>query len=125
FLNTSLPAFFNTFSNTFLPVQLDILFKSSSSSNSNSNSPNQPLPLDISVYTTTSGAKLSHRSSPNNKAQDLEVATPYTNKILRRQQNTITTRKYKQKKVNRIDELELLLKEITRERDDLRIRLVH
>ncbi|KAK1703868.1 uncharacterized protein BDZ83DRAFT_595125, partial [Colletotrichum acutatum] len=127
FLDTSPPAFFDTFSDTFsdtfLPVQPDAVSESSSSSNSNPNSPNQPPPLDMSVYTAASGAESSHRSSPNDKAQDREVATPYTDKILRRQRNTIAARKYRQKKVDRIDELELLLKDMTRERDDLRIRL--
>ncbi|KXH60816.1 bZIP transcription factor [Colletotrichum salicis] len=124
FLDTSPPAFFDTFSDTFLPVQLDALFESSSSSNSNSNSPNQPPHLDMSAYTAASGAVSSHRSSPNDNTQDPEVATPYTDKILRRQRNTIAARKYRQKKVDRIDELEMLLKEMTRERDDLRIHLV-
>lgn len=77
----------------------------------------------MSVYTAASGAESSHRSSPNDNTQDPEVATPYTDKILRRQRNTIAARKYRQKKVDRIDELESMLKEMTRERDDLRIRL--
>ncbi|KAL2872995.1 hypothetical protein SGCOL_011870 [Colletotrichum sp. CLE4] len=62
-------------------------------------------------------------SSPNHISQDPEIAIPHADKILRRQRNTIAARKYRQKKVDRIDELETLLKEMTRERDDLRIRL--
>ncbi|KAF4774059.1 bZIP transcription factor [Colletotrichum scovillei] len=125
FIDTSPPVSFDTFPDTFLPVQLDALFESNSSSNSNSNSnsPNQPPPLDMSVYTATSGLH-PHRSLSNDHAQGQDVATPHTDKILRRQRNTIAARKYRQKKVDRIDELESLLKEMTRERDDLRIRLV-
>ncbi|GKT71488.1 BZIP transcription factor [Colletotrichum tofieldiae] len=78
----------------------------------------------MSVYAAvSSGAPPSHRSSPNSDGRDSEVATPHADKILRRQRNTIAARKYRQKKVDRIDELESLLKEMTRERDDLRIRL--
>ncbi|GKT45871.1 LOW QUALITY PROTEIN: uncharacterized protein ColSpa_06052 [Colletotrichum spaethianum] len=102
--------------------QLDPTFGSSDSSNSNS--PNQPPPLDMSVYAAvSSGAQPLHRSSPNSDGRESEAATPYADKVLRRQRNTIAARKYRQKKVDRIDELENLLKEMTRERDDLRIRL--
>ncbi|OHE99317.1 bZIP transcription factor, partial [Colletotrichum orchidophilum] len=121
FIDTSPPTLFDTFPDTFLPVQLDPIFGSSDSSNSNS--PNQPPPLDMPVYTAASGAPPSHRSSPNSDGRDSEIATPHADKILRRQRNTIAARKYRQKKVDRIDELESLLKEMTRERDDLRIRL--
>ncbi|KAK2021950.1 hypothetical protein LX32DRAFT_603747 [Colletotrichum zoysiae] len=122
FIDTSPPTLFDTFPDNFLSVQLDPTFGSSDSSNSNS--PNQPPPLDMSVYATVpSGAPPSHRSSPNSDGRESEVATPHADKILRRQRNTIAARKYRQKKVDRIDELESLLKEMTRERDDLRIRL--
>lgn len=122
FIDTSPPTLFDTFPDTFLPAQLDPTFGSSDSSKSNS--PNQPPPLDMSVYATVaSGAPSSHRSSPVSDGRDSEVATPHADKILRRQRNTIAARKYRQKKVDRIDELENMLKEMTRERDDLRIRL--
>ncbi|KAK1641511.1 hypothetical protein BDP81DRAFT_310630, partial [Colletotrichum phormii] len=124
FIDSSPPAFFfDTISETFLPVQLDPLLESSSSANSNSNSPNQLPPLDMSVHAAASGAGPSHQSSPNYTRQDPEIAIPHADKILRRQRNTIAARKYRQKKVDRIDELETLLKEVIRERDDLRIRL--
>lgn len=41
----------------------------------------------------------------------------------RRQRNTIAARKYRQKKVDRIEELEKALEETIRERDELRLRL--
>ncbi|KAK2009150.1 bZIP transcription factor [Colletotrichum eremochloae] len=122
FIDTSPPTLFDTFNDTFLPVQLDPAFGSSDSSKSNS--PNQPPPLDMSLYAPIpSGAPPSQRSSPNSDSRDSEVATPHADKVLRRQRNTIAARKYRQKKIDRIDELESLLKEMTRERDDLRIRL--
>jgi len=122
FIDTPPPNLFDTFPDAFLSVQLDPTFGSSDSSNSNS--PNQPPPLDMSVRTTVpSGAPPSHRPSPNSDGRDSEIATPHADKVLRRQRNTIAARKYRQKKVDRIDELENLLKEMTRERDDLRIRL--
>ncbi|KAJ9150890.1 hypothetical protein NKR23_g3501 [Pleurostoma richardsiae] len=42
---------------------------------------------------------------------------------LKRQRNTIAARKYRQKRLDRIKELEDALEEMTKERDDLRIRL--
>ncbi|KAK1977507.1 hypothetical protein LZ30DRAFT_752773 [Colletotrichum cereale] len=123
FIDTSPPTLFDTFTDTFLSAQLDPTFGSSNSSNSNS--PNQPPPLDMSVFAAvpSGAAPPSHRSSPHSDGRDSEVATPHADKVLRRQRNTIAARKYRQKKVDRIDELESMLKEMTRERDDLRIRL--
>jgi hypothetical protein len=43
--------------------------------------------------------------------------------ILRRERNTIAARKYRQKKFDRIDELEKLLEAALQERDDLKLRL--
>ncbi|KAK4098453.1 hypothetical protein N658DRAFT_432015, partial [Parathielavia hyrcaniae] len=44
--------------------------------------------------------------------------------LLKRQRNTIAARKYCQKKLDRIDELEKALKETLEERDQLKLRLV-
>jgi TolA-binding protein len=41
----------------------------------------------------------------------------------RRQRNNLAAKRYRQKKIDRIQELEEQVKEVTRERDDLRIRL--
>lgn len=43
--------------------------------------------------------------------------------LLRRERNTIAARKYRQKKFDRIDELEKLLESALQERDDLKLRL--
>ncbi|KAH8677845.1 hypothetical protein BX600DRAFT_450904 [Xylariales sp. PMI_506] len=42
---------------------------------------------------------------------------------LKRQRNNIAARKYRQKKIDRISELEAELKDVKDERDDLRVRL--
>jgi hypothetical protein len=43
--------------------------------------------------------------------------------VSRRARNNIAAKRYRQKKIDRIDELEDQVKEVTQERDDLRIRL--
>lgn len=43
--------------------------------------------------------------------------------VLKRQRNTIAARKYRQKRLDRIQELEDALDSVTRERDDLKLRL--
>ncbi|KAL0938082.1 bZIP transcription factor [Colletotrichum truncatum] len=77
----------------------------------------------MSLFTTVPEAPASHRSSPNSDGQGQEISTPHADKILRRQRNTIAARKYRQKKVDRISDLEKMLEEMTRERDELRLRL--
>ncbi|KAJ8124882.1 hypothetical protein O1611_g8758 [Lasiodiplodia mahajangana] len=42
---------------------------------------------------------------------------------LKRQRNNVAARKYRQKRIDRINELELELDEVKQERDDLKIRL--
>lgn len=55
-------------------------------------------------------------SSSKRDAEDPEV-------VVKRQRNTIAARKYRQKRLDRIQELEDALKAMTRERDELRLRL--
>jgi len=43
--------------------------------------------------------------------------------VLKRQRNTLAARKYRKKKFDRIEELESAVEVLTKERDDLRIRL--
>ncbi|KAI1163094.1 hypothetical protein F5B18DRAFT_350673 [Nemania serpens] len=42
---------------------------------------------------------------------------------LKRQRNNVAARKYRQKRIDRISELELELDEVKQERDDLKLRL--
>ncbi|KAK7733020.1 hypothetical protein SLS53_008349 [Cytospora paraplurivora] len=43
--------------------------------------------------------------------------------VLKRQRNTIAARKYRQKRLDRVKELEDALESMTQERDDLKLRL--
>ncbi|KAI0182090.1 hypothetical protein GGR52DRAFT_568293 [Hypoxylon sp. FL1284] len=55
------------------------------------------------------------------KTQGRSPVDPAT--ALKRQRNNVAARKYRQKRIDRISELETELKEVKEERDDLRIRL--
>ncbi|MCJ1327512.1 hypothetical protein MMC10_004182 [Thelotrema lepadinum] len=46
-----------------------------------------------------------------------------TDTVLKRQRNTTAARKYRQKRLDRINELEEALQDMTRQRDDLRLQL--
>lgn len=43
--------------------------------------------------------------------------------LLKRQRNTIAARKYRQRKIERVEQLEKALEEMARERDELKLRL--
>lgn len=43
--------------------------------------------------------------------------------MVKRQRNNVAAKKYRQKKIDRIQELEEVVDEVKRERDELRIRL--
>jgi hypothetical protein len=58
------------------------------------------------------------RRSPTTPSSSEDAAT-----LLKRQRNTIAARKYRQKKVDRISELESALEDVVRERDELRLKL--
>ncbi|KAI9037542.1 bZIP transcription factor [Aspergillus affinis] len=45
------------------------------------------------------------------------------NALLKRERNTIAARKYRQKKIERIEQLEKALEKMTKERDELKLRL--
>jgi len=83
-----------------------------SASPSRSRSPTSSLSDDSSRSIGTSGA-------------GRQPARPQDNPdvVLKRQRNTIAARKYRQKRLDRIQELEDALEGVTRERDDLKLRL--
>ena len=62
------------------------------------------------------GARKKRARDDEDEDEDEEVA-------LKRHRNTLAARKYRQKRLDRIKELEDALEEANRERDDLRIRL--
>ncbi|KAI1084826.1 hypothetical protein F5B20DRAFT_523409 [Whalleya microplaca] len=72
-------------------------------------------PTSPSMSATSSqdpAAKSQGRSAP---------ADPVT--MLKRERNNVAARKYRQKRIDRISELETELKDVKEERDDLRLRL--
>ena len=84
------------------------------------NEPNSEPPPSAETYSSTvsttpaspsTGKK--HEPSPSDDA-DVSV---------KRQRNTLAARKYRQKRLDRIKELEDALQDVTRERDELRLRL--
>ncbi|KAI1866249.1 uncharacterized protein JN550_007637 [Neoarthrinium moseri] len=72
-----------------------------------------PEPAFAPVSTESQGQRTSRKRSP--------PADPET--ALKRQRNNIAARKYRQKKIDRISELEDELKGVKDERDDLRVKL--
>lgn len=71
-------------------------------------------PSDDGSFSSTSGNKRKASSPP----EDEVVA-----KDLKRQRNTLAARKYRQKRLDRIAELEQALADMTGDRDDLRLKL--
>ena len=63
---------------------------------------------------SSSGSSLKRKSSPED--EDANVT-------LKRQRNTLAARKYRQKRLDRISELEAALAAMTNERDDMRLQL--
>ncbi|KAH6656279.1 hypothetical protein BKA67DRAFT_654626 [Truncatella angustata] len=86
-------------------------------------SPSSTLSHDFSPETTP---PFSHVASADSTAQrDPRKRSPPADPetALKRQRNNIAAKKYRQKKIDRIDELEAELKDVKDERDDLKIRL--
>lgn len=97
------------------------------------------IPTAISAATATAAATTtsSGSKSPASSLSDYsprpvgasgagrQPAKPHDNPdvVLKRQRNTIAARKYRQKRLDRIQELEDALESVTRDRDDLKLRL--
>ena len=78
-------------------------------------------PGSITTNPASTPSDLSGQLTPPNKHKLSPDADPDV--LLKRQRNTIAARKYRQKRLDRIAELELALKEMTSERDDLKLKL--
>ncbi|KAF4447177.1 GAF domain nucleotide-binding, partial [Fusarium albosuccineum] len=63
---------------------------------------------------STSSSSRKRKSSPEDESPDV---------ALKRQRNTLAARKYRQKRLDRISELENALEAMTGQRDDLRLQL--
>jgi hypothetical protein len=76
-------------------------------------------PMDYSneaYYTSTASPPKSTSSNPKESSSDPTVA-------IKRQRNTLAARKYRQKRIDRITELEGTVEQLRSERDELRIKL--
>lgn len=83
-----------------------------------------PTPSDSpgeSTSTTTTTNATTARASGAGRQPAKPQEDPDT--VLKRQRNTIAARKYRQKRLDRVTELEEALDRMTRERDDLKLRL--
>lgn len=98
------------------------------------------IPTAISAATATAAAATTTSSGSKSPASSLsdysprpvgasgagrQPAKPHDDPdvVLKRQRNTIAARKYRQKRLDRIQELEDALESVTRDRDDLKLRL--
>ncbi|KAI0837398.1 hypothetical protein F5Y06DRAFT_271616 [Hypoxylon sp. FL0890] len=72
-----------------------------------------------------SPSAMSQSSSSQGKAPKTQRRSPPVDPVtaLKRQRNNVAARKYRQKRIDRIAELEEELRGVKQERDDLRIRL--
>ncbi|KAI8720076.1 BZIP domain-containing protein [Fusarium sp. LHS14.1] len=90
-------------------------------SNSNNKSPSIPGTSTFSLHpspaassSSGSSSSLKRKSSPEDESASV---------ALKRQRNTLAARKYRQKRLDRISELEAALAAMTSERDDIRLQL--
>ncbi|KAH7122949.1 hypothetical protein EDB81DRAFT_861171 [Dactylonectria macrodidyma] len=71
-----------------------------------------------------SSQQASPGSSSGSTKRKADNSSPEADATLKRQRNTLAARKYRQKRLDRIAELELALADVTSDRDDLRLKLV-
>ncbi|KAF4464758.1 capsule-associated CAP1 [Fusarium albosuccineum] len=81
-----------------------------------SKSPSVPGTSTFSLHPSPSSTVSSKRKHSSDEEEESE-------KTIKRQRNTIAARKYRQKRLDRISELERALEAMTGERDDLRLQL--
>ncbi|KAJ3549271.1 hypothetical protein NM208_g582 [Fusarium decemcellulare] len=81
-----------------------------------SKSPSVPGTSTFSLHPSPSSTNSSKRKHSSDEEEESE-------KTIKRQRNTIAARKYRQKRLDRISELERALEAMTGERDDLRLQL--
>ncbi|CAM1503596.1 Fc.00g011870.m01.CDS01 [Cosmosporella sp. VM-42] len=88
----------------------------------------QPSPSTTSPLYTVFPSNPTHTSSPSSTTSSTKRKAPSSadddDKAIKRQRNTLAARKYRQKRLDRIAELEKALEEMTGDRDDLKLKLV-
>ena len=90
--------------------------------------PSQNLNVTSATVPTTSAASLSTLASATGSTSttatiDTTAAGEDLEAARKRYRNTLAARKYRQKRLDRIKELEMSLKAVSKERDELRLRL--
>lgn len=88
--------------------------------NSTGSQSSTPSPSDSSPH-AGEGTSTGHSSSGAGRQPSKTQEDPDT--VLKRQRNTIAARKYRQKRLDRVKELEDALESMTQDRDNLRLRL--
>ncbi|KAF4446177.1 hypothetical protein F53441_10153 [Fusarium austroafricanum] len=93
---------------------------STTTTNANNKSPSSTIPgtSTFSLHPSPSSSSSSSRKRKSSSPEDEDAAT-----TLKRQRNTLAARKYRQKRLDRISELEEALASMTNERDDMRLQL--
>ncbi|KAK0748964.1 hypothetical protein B0T18DRAFT_405520 [Schizothecium vesticola] len=78
---------------------------------------------DSASYPGLTLPKKPKRGRPPASEAARRSASPDPDTVVKRQRNNVAAKKYRQKKIDRIQELEDVVDEVKRERDELRIRL--
>lgn len=78
---------------------------------------------DSTTYPGLTLPKKPKRGRPPTSEAARRSASPDPETVVKRQRNNVAAKKYRQKKIDRIQELEEVVDEVKRERDELRIRL--
>jgi hypothetical protein len=85
----------------------------------------EPLPFPgMHTFTANIQPTSTAATSPKRASSaSSQMSATENDKIVKRQRNNIAARKYRQKKIDRISELEDALNDMTKERDELRLEL--
>lgn len=113
---------------SFIPSSVGTQSLASPASSPSDSSPRAPAEpstsTSISISTSHGRSGAGRQSSRREQQQQQQQqADEDADVVLKRQRNTIAARKYRQKRLDRIKELEDALEGMTRERDDLRLKL--
>ncbi|KAI5864052.1 hypothetical protein GGS23DRAFT_479910 [Durotheca rogersii] len=83
----------------------------------------QPPSQPSQTFPSPLGAESSSSQDPTPKSRSRSSPSVDPVTALKRQRNNVAARKYRQKRIDRINELEAELRDVKEERDDLRLRL--
>lgn len=103
------------------PSYHDSLFTQTHSYNSQTSQPSTSTTSPSTSTSTTPPSAPAPKSDAGSRKRPREDED--SDAAIKRHRNTLAARKYRQKRLDRIKELEDALEEMTRDRDDLRIKL--